>query len=108
MNSMKEWLESLKDGDDVLITFRHEQSISKVTKVTKTKIVVGSYRFNKNTGMVIGETIWRTASISEVTENASKDINRINLYRKLTAFRFSLLTLDQLERIQAIIDEGKK
>ena len=52
---MHEWLKELKAGDEVVIDTRYGGRLVKVTKVTKTQIVIDTWRFNRDNGRLRGQ-----------------------------------------------------
>lgn len=103
-----EWLESLTVGDEVAVNSGGRYLIEKVTKVTRTQIVTTYGRFRKSDGRYVGGSIWRITIIQPVTDTIRNKIRKSELVLKLSrqnGFSFLTLSLDQLERIQAIIDE---
>jgi hypothetical protein len=60
-------------GGFVLISNRHNAFLSRIDKVTKTQIICGDYRFNKQTMWLVGGDKWsvtRCQLISEERYNA--------------------------------------
>lgn len=54
----------IKEGDKVVYSKLFQpDKILEVTKVTKTLIICGTTRFNKQTGKITGENQWNTAAI---------------------------------------------
>jgi hypothetical protein len=107
--SNTEWLESLKVGDEVAIKLPHHgYSIDKITIITKTQIITKFSRYRKKDGRSIGSADWFIRNIEPVTDIIRNTVARSSLAIKLKKQSFADLTLDQLERIQAIIDEVKK
>jgi hypothetical protein len=106
-----EWLESLKVGDEVAVSSGGRYSIEKVTKVPKTQIVTTYGRYRKTDGISVGGSIWHISKIQPATESIRKIIRKSELvssFSRQHGFSFINLSFDQLERIQAIINEGKK
>lgn len=57
-------LGDIKEGDKVVyINALAPERVLEVTKVTKTLIICGRTRFNKQTGRITGAAIWNTAYI---------------------------------------------
>lgn len=108
MDKEKDWLESLEIGDEVAVCSRGKFSIETVTKVTRTQIVTQYGRYRKDTGYSVGVSIWNLANIKPVTDAIRETIKKSQLRSELTKQNFNGLSLDQLERIKSIIDEGKQ
>jgi hypothetical protein len=100
----KEWLESLKVGDEVAVeAWNGWHSIEKVTKITKTQIVTNLGRYKRGSGLTVGGSIWHSSEIVPVTDQIRKRVRKSIIISKLRQLDFTRMTLDQLERIQAII-----
>jgi hypothetical protein len=67
---MKAWLESLKEGDEVMLPGRYgaSPSFAKVTKITPTQIVIGRDRFKRTNGRQVGRDAWSSTCIVEPTQ----------------------------------------
>ncbi len=76
---MEKWMDGLKAGDEVIVSRGHgagSNEIEVVTKATKTMIVVGSARFSRKTGRMIGPSGWGSVRIGECTQEAKDEIAR--------------------------------
>ena len=102
------WLESLKVGDEVIVTSRDSHSIESVTEITNTQIVTTHGIFDKDTGISVSQKIWGESYIRPATDELKQIINKTILVSKLSNFNYRNLSVDQLERIKSIIDEGKQ
>ena len=47
-------LENIKVGDKIIVNYIFEERVVTVSKVTKTLIIVGDRRYNKNNGFTYG------------------------------------------------------
>lgn len=67
---MTAWLESLKEGDEVMIPGRYgaPPSFVKVTKITPTQIVIGRDRYRRTNGRQVGRDAWSSTFIVEPTQ----------------------------------------
>lgn len=104
-----EWLESLKVGDEVasdLVLGVH--CIEKIEKITKTKIVTNKGRYRRRTGITVGGSIWHLSKIEPITEQIRDEVKKRRICAILSKQNFAELSLDKLERIQAIIREVEK
>jgi hypothetical protein len=67
-----EWLLSLKEGDEVATAVRYTHParyrFARVTKLTPTQIVVGSSRYRKTDGGLVGGDSWDNEAIQEPTD----------------------------------------
>ena len=103
-----EWIESLKVGDEVVVICRDSHSIESVTEITNTQIVTTYGIFEKDTGVSVSKKIFSESYIRPSTDELKQIINKTILVSKLSNFNYRNLSIDQLERIKSIIDEGKK
>lgn len=46
--------ENIKVGDKIIVKYIFEERVVTVSKVTKTLIIVGDHRYNKNNGFTYG------------------------------------------------------
>lgn len=106
--SNTEWLESLKVGDEVAINSRDGYSIKNVTNITKTQICTEYSRYRKKDGRSVGSCDWYVSNIEPVTDKIKNIVTRSRISAQLRKQDFTGLSLDQLERIKSIIDEGKQ
>ena len=104
MNDKKEWLDTLKVGDEVLVTSRYSIEIKKIDKITPTnQIKIGSMTF-KN-GRNKGTDVYHWGyEISPVTQKVRDHIRKLELAKKIGMVVFSELSLGKLESILEIID----
>lgn len=81
-----EWLSDLKVGDDVVIThssFSDSLMIRQITRMTKTTIVCGDYRFRRIDGFTPGGGYCRS-HISKPTPELHATIRKAKLRRAIT------------------------
>lgn len=100
LNERQEWLDGLKEGDEVTVDGR---SIEVVTKRTKTGwIVVGSRTFN-----VDGTERGARRYITAVTDKLRRDIAISDIIFRVSTSKMlaEKVTLDQAQRILAILKE---
>lgn len=71
---MRESLENVKVGDVVICHTRLHETEMKVTKVTKTNIVIGSQRYRKKDGNLVGSDAW---TINFITIPKDSEIERV-------------------------------
>lgn len=108
MNEKKEWLKSLKAGDEVVVTCRDYHSIENVTEITNTQIVTTYGIYDKYTGISVSQEICGESYVRQATYELKQIINKTILVSKVSNFNYRNLSIDQLERIKSIIDEVKK
>ena len=80
------WLQSLKVGDKVIVYYGETASIRRyvktVTKVTPTLIIVGSQRYRKNTGELVGQNSYLSIEkerLEMFTQEADEAIDKHRL-----------------------------
>lgn len=104
----KEWLSSVKVGDQVIVRYgfgiiRNIQNIQTITRITKTQIVVGENRYRKSTGVGIGSG--GRLSIGEATPDGVATIKAQKKRSALTEWfnelRVRNLSIEQLEAMKA-------
>lgn len=93
--------------------YGRDRSVRKIDSVTKTRIRIGPSEFNRDTGARRGDDGWCRATIypfidlGDFKEAVQMDRHRRHSGRLNNSTLFSKLSLDQLDRIIAIIDEPK-
>ena len=81
---MSNWIENLKVGDYVFVSWRMGTSLRKVEKITpKGNIKVNGIIFNKN-GSKRGGDVWDTCYLSEATPEAIKSFQDEITIKKAT------------------------
>ena len=84
-------------------------SIPFTNKITKTQIVVGSMRFHRDTGKLIGKDVWNAGKIEIPTEEDRQRIKREKLVRELKvmmsviAEKTNKFTDDEIEMLFPIV-----
>ena len=115
------WLESLKEGDEVVM-ISDKPGAAKVTRITKTLIIAGAYRFRKRDGFSPDSSFYHILPPTDKTRRKAKDMvlkkDGIRLSRGIDEhIRYaikrckgeSLERLVSMEReILAILDEVRK
>lgn len=109
----REWLKSLKVGDEVILTHHHfgtrTRQIAKVDRETKMYLVVGNQRFRKEDGREPGRSMGSWATIGPATSETrqrTRDENRKALLcDRLRCLKWSALPLETLESIVALLPE---
>lgn len=105
-------LENIKVGDTVIFSsggWYNTTTIAKVTKETPKQFEVGSYRFRKNDGAMIGDT-YRSCRLATDEDIAAKkrEERHISLRNQILDFfkyydKVNSLTIEQMEQIINII-----
>lgn len=109
MDDEKEWLGSLRDGDQVCIVSRfRDNEIRVIDRVTKTQIVIGQNKYRISDGYIVGGGSFNVTRIKKLNADLIYEIRRKRFIKEISNRSLEDLTLDQLERINSIIDEGKK
>lgn len=101
----KDWLDNLKVGDLVIVSYTHDMIFCKVQRITKTMIITERGRYNRQSGWQVGGGSWTTANLVEPTEERIAEIKHKSLHRKLSNFNFKDLPLESLQEIKKIIQE---
>jgi hypothetical protein len=108
-------LQNLKPGDTVIVSSRYNTTITTVKRITPTgRIVVangmGEMTF-KRSGYLVGKTERSTTTLSAWTLEYEARINnakeRHELVQRVERIATSALTVNQLRRIVAILDETR-
>lgn len=103
--------ENLKVGDLVVVrgNLIFGEELRKIERVTNSQIVIGSRRYRKKDGRLVGEGKWHCGFIKPATE---KDIERINETKQkdelLTFIRKVAWCNLSLDSLQTICDVVKK
>lgn len=102
----REWLDGLKVGDQVVINWSFSHSLQTVTHCTPTEIHVGGTKYRRKSGFVVGHS---RGSISMPTPEIVESIEKESLVGRVANMRWDYvrsLSVDQLRRIAAILDEA--
>lgn len=78
MNGTDEWLSNLKAGDEVAIRcgFGDDRySFRMVDRATKTQIIVGTQKFSRNRGRLIGSERWNYTYLEQPTPEIRERID---------------------------------
>jgi len=81
----------LKAGDKVIVVshFGYKtERIDTVTRLTNTQIVVGDYKYRRDTGDIVGGDCWHREYISLYTEEAAAKIRLADMRAKLFAYNW--------------------
>ncbi len=73
--SEREWLESLKAGD-VVVLDGYGQSLARIERTTATMIVVGDSKYQRRTGRRISDDRWHSTYLREATPERRLKIKR--------------------------------
>jgi hypothetical protein len=109
------WLKNLKPGDDVGVQGNtyNDTSIYKVKKITPTGLIVVCTRYNNSVtfdpeGVERGANWLRRRILVEATPELFAKVEQRKLSDDMSKVVFSSLTLDQLTRIRAILEEKEE
>lgn len=72
-----EWLQNLKAGDEVVLFaggYRSHRRIATLDRTTKTQIIVGSQKYSRSHGLLIGGGSWNTHSLRKPTDEIRANI----------------------------------
>ena len=102
----KDWLQSLKTGDDVAIeTITGGYVLRKVARLTKTQIVLdNSQKFYISSGLIVGGTHYRCTSIIPVTAEIRETIERSILIYNIKKSHLYDISTESLRQILSIIE----
>lgn len=112
MANRDEWLENLKPGDTVIVSFRGERILRQVEKVGKLHITVDGDKYRKNSGVQAGDGRWYYRSLHEVTPEKIAEMKeeqrRAILLAKLNReVMWKDYPTDTLARVVAIVEEAE-
>ena len=107
-------LENVQVGDTLIWNGRYiaDSRIVKVTRLTKTQVIVGLDKFRKSDGRSVGGSAWDTISVTIPKEGEIEKIREARLHRKLAydisdACQINLLrkmSLKQLQRLNTLLE----
>jgi hypothetical protein len=104
---MKEWLENIKQGDEVIIAGRDSRRIAKVSRTTQTLIIADGSRFNKSYGQQVGVDDFYSSSIHEATPEIKartlEQMKRRKIVTRLESIRWKDVSTEILEKIAELI-----
>jgi len=103
-------LKELQIGQQVTVRrYGNIQSITIIIRTTQTLIVtLGNIRWNRRTGLILGEGSWASSSISPTTIEDKQYLRRRNNLRKISEFNFQCLSDDKLLKVINIIENWKE
>ena len=98
------WLAALKAGDTVAIPYGFcDHQLAKVTHTTTTQVHIGSTKYRRKDGRVIGGDCWSRNYIAEPTDEIIADIKERGLRRELADINWKNQTADTLEAVLKLI-----
>ena len=105
----KEWLQTLNPGDQVGIEGPYKNKwISKVLRITpKGKIRLATNTLYGADGWELGGYSFQRSRLIEIGQDLRDQIERQILVEKLSKNAYLTLTLDQLRRIDSILEEAQ-
>lgn len=101
----REWLDGLKVGDAVIVNYSMSHSEHVVDHCTANFIHVGPRKYRRKSGYAAGKA---RGSITMPTQEIREELERERLVNKISGMRWDFvrkLTIDQLRRIAAILEE---
>jgi len=111
----KDFLKNLKAGDRIGYETNYAQGIKKIKRITKTMIILSNgSRYNKDTGNSVGDNIWSSDRLIEITEKWEQDLHRGIMRNKVRHYikegLLSKVSDEELEKIYTILKnkENKK
>ena len=108
-------LESVQVGDQLIWNDRQiaDSQIVKVTRLTKTQIIIGTNRYRKSNGQTVGGgSIWNTIHVTIPKEGEIEKIQEAQFHRKLVnqidvECRYNKLrkmSLDTLRKLNEVLE----
>jgi hypothetical protein len=109
----QKFLDSLNEGDKVAVRVYGNHgtihTVTKVTRITPTGIIKTADGNAFKGGQMRPQVAWdRTKYLFPVTQEILDEIKRRHLESKVSGLKTNTLTLDQLERIAAILGEHQE
>lgn len=107
MEDNEKFLASLKEGDSVAVECNRKYTITKITRITPTRIIKTEDGHAFKSGYMSSATTWGYGKrLVPITQEVLDEIQRRKLEYQISQMKTNLLTLDQLERIAAILSES--
>lgn len=104
---MSEWLSALKPGDEVSISRGYgyrSHEIARVDRMTATQFVVGTERFRRDDGRLVGNgDRYYMVRLEQVTDRIREEIERKELCGLIERGALKKLSLDDLRTVAGII-----
>jgi hypothetical protein len=104
MSEPRNTLEDTQVGDWLHISNGRTSTISRVARVTKTQVHAESRKFRRDGSEISGDT-WGSYHARPASEEDVKENQRRLLAGDLRRVEYLGLSLDQLQRIQQIVEE---
>ena len=102
-----DWLDSLKVGDPVAVCHGYAGDyLAKVDRLTATQIVVGSYRYRRQSGHALGGGRWDTNFLYEPTPTVVDALQRKILIKRLGTVKWADLSDEVLRAVVQLVDFG--
>jgi len=99
---------NIQVGDEVVLVFRGDESLRKVTKVTKTRFEVNGFTFTKIDGLRYGSSSFYSARVRLATDDDKIRLlqiqNRTSMIDKLRTFDYKKLDTETLEKLYKIVE----
>lgn len=112
MKEIRQFLESLKVGDEVLICRGGYHKIEgKVERMTGTQILCAGIRFRRADGMQMGRSGFARARIGPISEEDRLQLRRDRLIVKFSSMdmaEWAKLSVEQLEEVGKILESAYK
>lgn len=100
-------LQDIQAGDEVYSTSRYQNRILKVDRTTRTQIICGSEKFNRENGHAIPIRTWNPTVIHVLTDEQraihEADLQKAQYANYFKTVNWKELTLDSLSQIKSII-----
>lgn len=99
-------LDHLKAGDKVYINNRYNGiTIHTIDRVTKTQIIIGNTKYNKNGSQIGAYSRWSREYIYEITPDIIAEYNIQKLQKKLLKINTIKINKENYSQIKKLTDE---
>lgn len=101
------WLESLKEGDQVILVTYKGTYLQKVQRLTATQVLIGGNKFNRRTGRIVGGSMYDHTSIREPTPELVEKAKLCSYQTWLQNLKPGELALPQLQAMYDALKGAK-
>jgi len=104
-----EWLESLKEGDLVLIKFGfNPYNQARIKRTTKTQIIVEGQRFRRQDGFLVGGDAYTKSHIAKPTPKLLERIRRNKLIDRIKNLDWTNYSTSLLAQVLSLLSKLDK
>lgn len=108
---MKEWLENIKQGDEVIVASNgpgRGTAVCRVERLTRTQIIVAGLKFRKGDGIQIGGDKYWYCTLHQATPELKAEVveknRRQRIINRLETIRWKDVSTEILEKIAELIN----